>query len=47
MKAEEVFITKSTQGILPITKLNNNLLNNGSVGPVTEILYKELLQHIS
>ena len=28
-------------------EINNNLLNNGSFGPVTEVLYKELLQHIS
>jgi len=46
MNADEVFITNSTQGILPITKLNNNILNKGSYGPVTEILYKEFLQHI-
>jgi len=45
--ADEVFITNSTQGILPITKLNNNILNNGDFGPVTEILRKEFLQHIS
>ena len=46
MNADEVFITNSTKGILPITKLNNNILNKGSYGPVTEILYKEFLQHI-
>ena len=46
MNADEVFITNSTQGILPITKLNNNVLNKKSFGPVTEILYKEFIQHI-
>ena len=44
--ADEVFITNSTQGILPITKLNNNVLNKKSFGPVTEILHKEFIQHI-
>ena len=46
INADEIFITNSTQAILPIKKINNKTINNGEVGKITEKLYKHFLEFL-
>ena len=46
INADEIFITNSTQAILPIKKINNKAINNGKVGKTTEKLYKYFLEFL-
>lgn len=40
-RASEVFITATGKGIMPVTKINNYLVGDGKVGPVTkEVMYQ-------
>jgi branched-chain amino acid aminotransferase len=38
IKAKEVFLTQSTKGIVPITKIDGKRVGNGKIGEKTEIL---------
>lgn len=40
--ADEIFVTSSTKEIVPVTKLNGNLVGDGSVGTVTKKLHLTL-----
>jgi len=45
--ADEVFITSSTREVLPVTKINGELIANGAPGPITKklhALYKEFVK---
>ncbi len=42
LKKKEIFLTQSTQGIIPITKINKTKINNGEVGKNTIHLIKIL-----
>ena len=46
INADEIFITNSTQAILPIKKINNKIINNGEIGIITEKLYKHFLEFL-
>lgn len=46
MNADEIFVTNSTQAILPITRVNNKNINNGDFGKITEKLYKNFLEFL-
>mgnify|MGYP000285974646 CR=1 FL=1 len=38
--ADEVFLSSSGGGVLPITKVNDRIYGNGAIGPVAEKLSK-------
>jgi len=41
LNADEVFLTQTTSGILPITEINGQKIGNGRPGPVTKSLMKK------
>jgi len=41
MEADEVWITSSTREILPITLIDNNVINTGVSGPVWSLIYDQ------
>lgn len=41
LNADEVFITQTTSGILPVTQINGQKIGNGKPGPVTRSLTKK------
>ena len=41
LNADEVFITQTTSGILPVTEINGQKIGNGKPGPVTKKLMKK------
>lgn len=43
LDADEVFITSTTKGVLPITKINSNIISNGQAGIITKGLQKIIL----
>ena len=46
VSADEVFVTNSTQGIVPITCINNNDISSGLCGEITEKLYKKFVRSL-
>jgi branched-subunit amino acid aminotransferase/4-amino-4-deoxychorismate lyase len=38
MKADEVFITSTTRGVVPATRIDDRAIGNGAPGPVTRAL---------
>ncbi|MFB3905758.1 MAG: branched-chain-amino-acid transaminase [Acidobacteriota bacterium] len=44
--ADEVFVTGSGAGILPVTKVDKEAISGGKVGPVTELLMKAYDQEV-
>ena len=47
LDADEIFITNSTQGILPITHINKKEINNAECGDITSKLYKIFTEKIN
>ena len=48
--ANEAFISSATTLILPVTEINRNIIGNGKIGPITEILretYIKISKHNS
>ena len=45
--SDEVFITNSTQGILPIIKINNKKINKGACGEVSKKIYQLYLKKVN
>jgi branched-chain amino acid aminotransferase len=41
LNADEIFITQTTSGILPVTEINGQKIGNGKPGPVTKKLMKK------
>ena len=41
MEADEVWITSSTREILPITSIDNNIINSGFSGPIWSSIYDQ------
>ncbi len=41
MNADEIFITQTTSGILPVTEINGQKIGNGRPGPITKKLMKK------
>tara|TARA_B110000208_G_scaffold32256_1_gene42466 strand:- start:2467 stop:3306 length:840 start_codon:yes stop_codon:yes gene_type:complete len=41
MNADEVWITSSTREILPITTVDNKIINNGLAGPIWSVIYDQ------
>ena len=42
MNAAEVFLTSTTKKIIPVLRIDNNIIGNGKPGPVTRELYRQL-----
>ena len=42
MAADEVFITSTTKGVLPIVKIDSKIISNGKIGVVTSGIKKEI-----
>ncbi|VAW93872.1 D-alanine aminotransferase [hydrothermal vent metagenome] len=38
--ADEIWLTSSTKEVLPIVKLNNEIIGNGKPGPISQKMYK-------
>tara|TARA_B100000035_G_scaffold81966_1_gene68703 strand:- start:1 stop:861 length:861 start_codon:yes stop_codon:yes gene_type:complete len=45
-KADEVFITNSTQGIMSIGKIDNQVISNGKPGEITTQIYKNFIDYL-
>lgn len=43
LAADEVFITSTTKGVMPITKVNSKIISNGKVGAVTKAIQKLIM----
>jgi len=41
MSADEVFLTGTGAGIVPVTKIENKIIGNGRIGPITSSLRRE------
>ena len=41
MNADEVWISSSTREVFPITKIDNQQINNGQVGPIWSLIYNQ------
>lgn len=46
LKAEEIFITKSNDEIVPIIKIDNQIIGNGKVGKITKEVMKKFQGYI-
>ncbi len=46
VNADEVFVTNSTQGIVPITCIDGNDISSGLCGEITERLYKKFVRSL-
>jgi len=44
LSADEVFITSTTKGVLPIVKIDSKIISNGKIGVVTNGIKKEIEQ---
>ncbi|MGB8293914.1 MAG: hypothetical protein WCG85_00655 [Polyangia bacterium] len=45
--ADEVFLTSSVRGVLPVTRIDGQALGDGKPGPVTRrlmVLYRQLVE---
>jgi branched-chain amino acid aminotransferase len=42
LAADEVFITSTTKGVLPITKIDSKIISNGRIGAITQAIQKEI-----
>ena len=40
MRSDELFLTNSGSGIIPVIKVNSSQINNGNPGPITRELLK-------
>ena len=47
LNADEIFITNSTQGILPITHINNKLVKNNEDSKITQKLHETFIKKIN
>jgi branched-subunit amino acid aminotransferase/4-amino-4-deoxychorismate lyase len=43
LAADEVFITSTTKGVLPIIKIDSNIISNGRIGAITQAIQKEII----
>ena len=46
LAADEVFITNSTQGVLSIVKIDNQIVNNEECGVITTQIYRNFIDYI-
>ena len=44
ISADEVFITSTTKGVMPVVKIDGNIIGNGQVGSTTSKLMQEINQ---
>lgn len=44
--ADEAFITSSTRGVMPVTRIDDRLVGNGQVGPKVSALVKAFEAHV-
>jgi branched-subunit amino acid aminotransferase/4-amino-4-deoxychorismate lyase len=45
--ADEVFLTSSVRGIMPVTRLDGVVVGTGRAGPVTRRLHEAYLAHVA
>lgn len=43
LSADEVFITSTTKGVLPITRVDSNLIADGKIGAITRAIQKVIM----
>jgi branched-chain amino acid aminotransferase len=43
LRADEVFISSTTKGVLPIVKIDSNIIASGKIGAITKAIQKEIL----
>lgn len=43
LAADEVFIANTTKGVLPIIKIDSEIISNGRIGPITSAIKKEIM----
>lgn len=43
LAADEVFITSTTKGVLPIIKIDSKIISNGRIGAITQAIQKEII----
>jgi branched-subunit amino acid aminotransferase/4-amino-4-deoxychorismate lyase len=43
-RADEVFLTSTTKRILPVVKINDKIIGNGTPGPVTTELFEAFMK---
>ena len=46
MNSDEVFLSSSGGGVIPLTKVDDRIFSNGSVGPITEKLHNNYWQFV-
>jgi branched-chain amino acid aminotransferase len=44
--ADEVFLTSSVRGIMPVTRLDGAVVGDGTAGPVTRRLHQAYLAYV-
>jgi len=42
LAADEVFITSTTKGVLPVIKIDSKIISNGRIGAITQAIQKEI-----
>lgn len=45
-EVDEVFITSTSRGVLPVTKINDQIISNGTPGPVTRKISEAYVQFV-
>jgi len=43
LAADEVFITSTSKGVLPVIKIDSKIISNGRIGAITQAIQKEIL----
>ncbi len=43
LDADEVFITSTTKGVLPVIKIDSNIISNGQIGAITNAIKKIIM----
>ena len=47
LKADEVFITGSVKEVVPVVKIDENIIKNGKIGPITIKVMKEFEKYVN
>ena len=47
ISSDEVFITSTIKKVMPVVKIDDTLINGGTVGPIATQLYQWMTTHTS
>jgi branched-subunit amino acid aminotransferase/4-amino-4-deoxychorismate lyase len=47
LSADEVFISSSGKGVIPVVKIEETIIGNGEVGSITKLVMKEFIEFVS